>query len=203
MKTLMMLLLAVSMVGCATARTKYTDPVMRVMIDPDSIDQMNYVRVQKALVESGKWRVVDRGAAYSAIKKEQERQYQDESERFANREKWAHWGKMYGVGGVIAAQTQCEIKKGFWNDPILSCFQYLAVVDATTGEVITAVDGIAEDGKHFYGETKVAPSWDETVEKLNKSFPTHFKTQSQHKNLVKHSDEAEQIQRNLANQQGE
>lgn len=180
--------------GCATARTRYSDPVMRVMIDPDSIEEMHYTRVQKALVTSGKWTVVDRGAAYQAVKKEQERQHRDDSSRFESKEKWAHWGKLYGVGGIVAAQAQCEVVSRFWSSsPTLRCLQYLAVVDARTGEVITAVENESDDGKTFYGEMRIAPSWDETVDMLNKAFPKYFESDKRHDRLIKYQAESEEL----------
>lgn len=167
------ILAAAVLQGCAgkTPRTKWTDKTMRVMIDPESIDANNYVRIQQALVASGKWVVVDRALAFNAIKREQERQHRGESDRFDAREKWAIWGRLLGVGGVVTAHTQCVPRKGFLRHLHLDCLEYVSIVDANTGEVIaTAEDeqeGAADGGV-------IAPSWEDAVAKLNAAYPAHF-----------------------------
>lgn len=190
MKNLILVVMAFMMVGCASTRTRYSDPVMRVMIDPDSIKANEYVRLQAALVQSGKWEVVDRGMAYRALKKEQDRQHVGESGRFGDEEKYARWGELFGVGGIVVARSQCEVAQSSWSGkPILRCLQFLSVVDARTGEVITAVEGESNDGKHFYGQTKVTASWGDTVEQLNESFPEYFEGNKYTSRLVEYRTE--------------
>ena len=53
-------ILAVVASGCATPRTKWSDKNMRVMIDPTAIDQHDYFKLQKSLVQTDKFTVVDR-----------------------------------------------------------------------------------------------------------------------------------------------
>lgn len=172
--------------GCATARTKWTDKTMRVMIDPDGVEADHYVRIQEALVSSGKWVVVDRGMGYNAIQKEQEREHRGQSDRFLDREKFAHWGKLYGVGGIVVAHAQCQVKDGWFikkNYP--HCQQYLAIVDTNSGEVISAVQDEVDGGSYDY---QLAPSWEEIVAKLNNAFPTHFETNKDDKILRDYKD---------------
>ncbi|MBY0314588.1 MAG: hypothetical protein K2Q26_03650 [Bdellovibrionales bacterium] len=160
------------LLGCAsTPRTKWTDKTMRVMIDPDSIPAEHHVMIQQALVDSGKWFVVDRSSGFRAIKTEQQRLHREESDRYEDREKWAHWGKLYGVGGIVVAHAQCKKEQGWligrWYQV---CRQYLSIMDANTGEVITAIQTDAESSEAgFY------PKWDEAVAKLNESYPANFK----------------------------
>lgn len=174
------------LVGCAsTPRTKWTDPVGRVLIDPDSISPEHYVLIQRSLVESGKWFVVDRSKGYKAVKAEQERLHRDEGERFDDREKFARWGKLYGVGGIVVASAQCRKEQGWlignWYN---HCRQFLSIIDAVTGEVIAAIENTAESAEaDFY------PPWDEAVAKLNSAYPKsfEFKTSQRledYKNLV-------------------
>jgi hypothetical protein len=166
----------------------------RVAIDPDSIDQQNYVRLQKALVSSGKWTVVDRNDAYKAMNKEADRQYKDPENRIADRERYAIWGQQWGIGSVIIGKAQCAPSNRFWSyRGDYDCIQTLTIVDTKTGEVIASVDNIATDAIYFYGELKSPPSWDKAVEKLDEAFPVKFISSSKHKNIVDREDEAEQI----------
>lgn len=172
--------------GCATPRTKWTDKTMRVMIDPDGIDANHYVKIQQALVASGKWVVVDRGQGFQAMQKEQEREHRFQSDRFLDREKFSQWGKMYGVGGIVVAHAQCQVKDGWFlkkNYP--HCQQYLAIVDSNSGEVITAVQGESDGGSYDY---ELAPSWEDVVAKLNNEFPAHFEPNRDEKPLRDYKD---------------
>lgn len=158
--------------GCSSVpRTKFTDKTMRVMVDPEGVDAANYVRIEQALVGSEKWTVVDRGQGFSAIKKEQERSQRDEADRFSDREKWAHWSKLYGVGGVVSAHVQCQQKRGFFGGLYLHCTQSLAIMDSNTGEVIAAVSKDANSDRNEY---ELAPSWEDTVVALNDAYPAKF-----------------------------
>src|SRR5665647_827111 len=111
----MLILLITSCSSPNKQRTKWTDKSMRVMIDPDSIDEENYVQIQSALVRSGKFTVVDRARGMQAAEKEQERLHRNNSDRFEDKEKWAHWGKMYGVGSIIVPHVQCTKENSFMN----------------------------------------------------------------------------------------
>lgn len=166
--------------GCATARTKWTDKSMRVMINPDGISAKHYVRIQQALVESGKWVVVDRGMGYDAIKKEQEREHREQTDRFLDSEKFAHWGKLYGVGGIVVAHAQCVQKDGIFKKNFPVCRQYLSIVDSNSGEVIAAVEDESEGSSYDYD---LAPSWEDAVVKLNSAYPTHYEPNRDHKIL--------------------
>lgn len=170
MKYVLLISIAIGLVGCATPRTKWTDKTMRVMIDPDSIEADHHVMIQRSLVDSGKWFVVDRSKGFKAIKSEQERLHRTESDRYSDEQKWAHWGKLFGVGGIVVASAQCKKEQGWligrWYQV---CRQYLSIVDSNTGEVITAIEHKAEsDEADFY------PKWDEAVDKLNASYPSHY-----------------------------
>lgn len=167
--------LVVSLLGCATPRTKHTDPAMRVFVDPESLDKKNLPRLKAALQASGNWIVVDRDAGYNAMNKEQNRQYKDSENRIDQKERYAIWGKQYGVGGVITASSQCSASKRFLaNRTDFDCVQNVQVMDAKTGEVLATAEGLGTDGSFFYAEMNIAPSWTETVEKLNESYPKYF-----------------------------
>ena len=172
MKFITLTITVIILAGCAsTPRNKFTDKNMRILLDPDSIEAAQDVMIQKALVDSGKWFVVDRSNGFKAIKTEQERLHRTEDDRYDDREKFAHWGKLYGVGGIVVANAQCKKEQGWligrWYQV---CRQYLSIVDANTGEVITAIENSAESSDaEFY------PKWDEAVVKLNESYPATFK----------------------------
>lgn len=157
--------------GCATPRTKWTDKTMRTFIDPSSIDANNYVRIQQALVSSKKWIVVDRAMAYRAIKAELERTHRTESDMFMDKEKYAIWGRLLGVGGIVVAHVQCQVKASFWAGKYNHCQQFLSIVDTNTGEVIATSEN---DENGDVAEYEIAPSWEDTVAQLNDNYPSHF-----------------------------
>ena len=178
--------------GCATPRTKHSDPAMRVFVDPDSLDKKNLPRLKAALQATGKWIVVDRDAGYNAMNKEQDRQHKDSENRIEQKERYAVWGKQYGVGGVITASSQCSASKRFMaNRTDFDCVQNLQVMDAKTGEVLATAEGLGTDGSFFYAEMNIAPSWTETVEKLNESYPKYFEKIKKSEMILAREHEAE------------
>lgn len=167
--------------GCSSVRrTKFTDPVMRIAIDPTGIDANNYVRIQQALSETGKWIIVDRSLAFEAIIKEQQRQHRDMSDRFMDKEKYAIFGRLLGVGGIITAHNQCVLKKGFWKKDYPVCRQYIAIVSTTSGEVIATAEGQSEGGSYEY---TLAPSWQDVADKLADNYPSHYEENKDHRIL--------------------
>lgn len=161
--------------SCATDkdkyRTKFTDKNMRVMVDPASLDVENYIRLQTALVQQQMWTVLDRQAGLEAVKKEQENLHKSNSDRYEDREKFARWGKLYGVGAVLVGHKQCAFKKKFLSLNVQDwyCDQMINMVDANTGEVILGVEG----GQYTDGPT-IAPDWKEIVGKLADAYPKTF-----------------------------
>ena len=191
--------------GCTSEikRTKFTDKNMRIMIDPDSISIESYVRIQKAHVERGAFAVIDRASGMAAVKKEQERLHRSESDRFSDREKWSHWGRLFGVGAIVVAHDQCYNKGSFWNPQyvVRACEQFLTLIDANTGEVIVAVEGKGEAPAVVEGGVPMVPSWDEITNKLVDSYPKNFKFEPFTKSVVEYQDlseEAAKRQRELA-----
>lgn len=184
----LMLCMAIA-TGCATARTKYSDKNMRVMIDSEGLDYRQLVRLQTSLVQTGKFTVVDRAAGFKALKREQDRQHRIEADRYSDREKFAQWGKLYGVGTVLTANVQCVDKASFWNQQNYKqyCHQYINLVDTNTGEVFLAVEGEID------GNRQEVLGWADTVEKLTEAYPQYFKEHKLHDRLVKYQDESEQV----------
>lgn len=158
-------------------RTKWTDKGMRVMVDPDSISSDEYVQITNALVRTGKFVVVDRAAGLEAAKKEQERLHRNETDRFDDREKFAWWGRLYGVGAIVTAHSQCVQKPSFWNPSAvkLVCSQYLWLVDSNTAEVIVAVKGENDGPSTTDLAFRKMPDFDETVDKLVAAYPRDYK----------------------------
>ncbi|MGK5085337.1 hypothetical protein WDW37_18785 [Bdellovibrionota bacterium FG-1] len=181
------------LVGCSTVRTKYSDINMRVMIDPDSIDEANYAELTHALVHSNKWTIVDRGAGFKALKREQERQHRGENDRFDNKEKWSHWGKLYGVGSVVVGRADCQTETSsiFKADSYLLCTHYLSIIDTNTGEIISSVKAKSE-GENGSTQARRLPTpiWDEAVQKLNESYPEHFLSHEYHERVKEYQVES-------------
>lgn len=180
--------------ACATSdpRTKWTDRAMRIMVDPASIDADNHVLIEQALVESGKWFVVNRSSGFEAIKTEQERLHRGENDRFDDHEKWALWGRLYGVGGVVTAAIQCRKTSQFITGyHYLSCRQFLSIVDANTGEIIASVQA-----QNKGDEPDMLPTWNDTVASLNQAFPADFKPSRMSPKLTQYREvAAEEAQR--------
>lgn len=190
MKRLTLVIMALVMTGCSSIpKTKWTDKNMRVMIDPDSIDEENYVQIQHSLVKSNKFTVVDRTRGMAALKKEQERLHKTEEDRYADKDKWAHWGKMYGVGTIIVAHTQCQRNHDMFNRTkiYLECRQFLSMVDSNTGEIFLAVDG-SNSGPSSYDLSHMAPDWDEVVASMVESYPKEFRNENYAKTITDYQD---------------
>lgn len=188
--------------GCSTPekRTKYTDRNLRIMIDPASVSPDNYARIQTALVSQEMWVVLDRSAGLEAIKHEQEELHRTSSDRYDDRQKWAHWGKLYGVGAVVVAHAQCFNKKS-WYDPKgqYYCSQFINLLDSNTGEVILGVEG-----GEFTEGPEVAPDWKAVTQKLADAYPKEFKrvpTSERIENYKAESEEAARRQKEIMIQQ--
>jgi hypothetical protein len=161
---------------------------MTVMIDPQSVPAGDYVRLQQALVESGKWTVIDRANAYKAVKKEQEREHKSDQDRFDNARKWALWGKMYGVGGIFVGHVQCQTQyTAITNNRYQRCLQHLSIVDANTTEIISQVSNVSEGDTNDF-----TPPWQDTVDKFNKEFPATFKPVKYSERLHDYMNQAEE-----------
>ena len=190
-------------------RTKWADKNMRVALDADSVSTDDYVSIQTALVKEGRFMVIDRNIGYKAIKVEQERLHRKEEDRYSDKEKWAQWGKLYGVGAIVVAHSQCYRTTKFFSSSLYTnvCKQFLSLVDANTGEVISAVDNLADSpasGNNFGSESfKVATDWTEAVEKFVDAYPKDYKPQYYSegiKNYQNVSEEEARRQRELVNE---
>lgn len=185
---LLLTILILQAVGCVSApleRTRWTDPARRIMIDPESIDPTNYVKIQRSLMQQGKGKfiVVDRSTGLRAAKREQNAQHINESDRFNNEDKWAHWGKFYGVRGIVVAHIQCVERQSMWGPQRYNdCQQYLSIVDANTAEVIVAVEDTGKTPWALTNQTPT-PSWDDIVEEMIDEYPSHFEYDKEHESL--------------------
>lgn len=178
MRYLIILLVLTS--ACATNRTRSTDPVLRVAIDAASISPGSYARLQKALVDSRQFVVVDRSTGFRAVVKEQE--LQQTTTRFGDNEKYALWHKLYGVGGIFVALQQCEEKHSIFGTDYLKCTINLTLINATTGEVMAVAEEFEDTG------ISIAPEWKDTVETLIDHYPKVFITKSDLNQTIKYDD---------------
>jgi hypothetical protein len=166
--------------------------MLRVLLDP-SIPVEHYVQIRRALVESGKFEVVDRRDGFSAAVREQDLQFRSGyRDRFSDREKWAHIGRMYGALGIITAHANCVQKKNFWGQFVRSCKQDLAFINGRTGVVEFAVRG--ENSEPWLVEYSV-PDWDGVVAKAIASYPDVFKVRETSPMLEQYRDQSEEHSR--------
>jgi hypothetical protein len=159
--------------GCATKRTivmdKWTAPEYRIMVDPNSVDPENHVEIEAALQATNAFFVVNRSKGFRAVVEEQNMIHDLKSEdRFSDKEKWAHYGKLWGVGAIVVANNQCGLRGGSFTT-YTECRQYLSMIDASSGEVIANV--IHSREAEF--SDRVAP-WDETVALLMNRIPKDY-----------------------------
>lgn len=187
--------LTLMVAGCSTAekRTKWTDKGMRVLLDPDSISSTDYVAIQTSLIKNGAFTVVDRKTAFHAIKSEQERTMRTEEDRYADKEKWSHWGKLYGVGAIIVGHKQCYKAKPFFSQyqVVDRCKQFLSIVDSNTGEVLAVSEGEADAPAYVeYGSFQKPLDWADPVDKLVEAYPKDFKPHYYSDGLERYREES-------------
>lgn len=168
------LVLSFFVLGCSgpqIKRTLETDPVRRVFIDP-KIDVAHYTEIRRALVQTGKFEVVDRSEAFEAAFREQELQHAQRGERFNDKEKWSWLGEFYGAAAVIQGNASCYQAKNFWGTFMRYCRQTLSLIDTSTGVVVFSVVG---ENSIPWTVDWVVPDWDKTVEKAADAYPEYFK----------------------------
>lgn len=185
----LLFILAIILSACSSkeVRTKFTDKNMRLMIDPDKVDEAQHVRLQTALVRSDRWTVIDRKDAYSAIKKEQDREHRQDNDRFSDEEKWAQWGQLYGVGAILVPHVDCYLTQNLWTLRYSKhCVQFLRLVDANTAEVVLAVEGKSDAPEHD------TPDWYDLVEKLGDEYPEFFSEVKISERLERYKKQSEQ-----------
>jgi hypothetical protein len=192
MKTLLLIILILNF-SCSSneKRTKFSDKNMRIAIDSAGIKASDYVGIQTAIVKEDAFAVIDRGQGFSAIKTEQERLHRNQSDRFLDKEKWAQWGKMLGVGAVVVGHSQCyRAKKFFSIDMYVNrCKQYINLVDANTGSVIVAVEN--EDDQSIEvdaGSFQKPQDWSVIVRKLVDAYPKDYKPVQYSDGLMNYQD---------------
>lgn len=164
-----------SFIGCSShPRTKWTDPNMRILVDGDGLESSDYVRIVNALQASGKWFVVDRRDGLRAIFKEQKMIHRDRPDQFKDEEKYAIYGRLYGVGGVVIGRSQCNYHPGFWSN-YTHCIQNLAIISTISGQVIATAEGENDDAEmNWNGDIRIASDWADTVDELNHNFPKEY-----------------------------
>lgn len=164
---------------------------MRVMINPEGLTEVEYMDIQTQLVQTNMFTVVDRSRGIQAIKKEQREQHVTEKERYEDREKFAHWGKLYGVGSVIVAHSECQNRPNAWrvNEIKNYCKLYISLIDTNTGTVMISARGEEK------AEMMQRPDWEETVEKLVKAYPEYFESDKTHDKLNEYKDESAKMAR--------
>lgn len=179
--------------GCSSTkviRRQSNDGMLRVILDPQ-IPVNHYVQIRRALVESGKFEVIDRRDGFAAAVREQDIQFRSGYQnRFSDQEKWAHIGKMYGARGIITAHPQCYQKKHpLWGDLRRYCKQDLTFIDGVTGKVEFAVSG--ENDEVWTAEWTV-PDWDDVVAKAVEAYPKYFKPREIEPMLQQYMDQSEE-----------
>jgi hypothetical protein len=204
----LLLVLIISILFSCTSepkRTRDSDKTLRIMVDPESIDSTQHAILQNELITTGKFYIVDRAKGFHAIKKEQEREQLSEESRFEDSQKYAHWGKLYGVGGVVVANLKCtenpSTENILWGVAHLAtlgifhyrqiCTQLLELLDSNTGEIVTSVRNDFKTDSESY---KV--SWTDVVDKLVDAYPKYFEKNYKHTILKEYEAESKKSSKN-------
>lgn len=185
-----LILVVMGSIGCSTAKVRNleTDPELRVFLDP-SIEVSHYVQIRRALVQSGKFEVVDRAEGFAAAVSEQERQHALTGRRFSDKEKWAWIGEFYGAAAVVTAHAQCFNRHNFWGKYVKTCKQELAFINVSNGKVALAVN--AENSEEAVVGYSV-PDWNDAVEKLVAVYPKYYKPRVIRDPLDTYMDQSEE-----------
>lgn len=198
----MLLVTGLMLTGCASQqnvkRTLATDPGLRVLIDP-RIQSEHYVEIRRALVESGKFEVVERKDGLEVALDEQNLQFNYGSERFDDREKWAHIGRLMGAAAVISAHAQCHQIQNFFGQWVKACRQNLAVIDARTSQVVAVAK---DDNEVPWSATGyMVPDWEKAVTKLVEAYPEYFVPRPNSKELERYRDVSQEEARRARGKQ--
>ena len=172
MKKTFCFLLLTTLVACSSneRRTRYSDKNLRIGLWPSTIDEKTYAAVQTALVKLDMFFVVSRGAGLKAVQREQEALHRNQVDRYQDDEKFAQFGKLYGLGAVVVAKDDCFRDRSFFTGRMVYvCNQYLNLVDANTGQVVVAVDH-----KAYSEHLNAKPGWNEIAKKLADVYPKYF-----------------------------
>lgn len=191
LKTIGLLVAVINLAACshAVVRDLSTDPELRVLLDP-RIPVEQYVQIQRALVQSGKFEMVDRRDGFEAMIREQDLQFRSGyADRFSDREKWAHIGKAYGAAAIITAHASCYQKKTWLGRFDRYCKQTLFFINGVTGKIEFAVNG--ENHEEWTADF-TAPDWDETVEKAVAAYPKYFEPRKISPMLDQYMDQSEE-----------
>ncbi len=175
-KLLGLAMVALFLTNCSSSqvKTKWTTPEYRIAIDSHSVSPADYVRIQEALMRSGKFFVVDRAHGFQASLREQDMEHGEDANRFGDAERYARMNKMFGVGSIVVGNVQCAVRHSFLTGDYTHCDQFLALVNANTAEVVAQVGGSADMRDVFYGEVKMASDWSDTVETLVDAIPKNY-----------------------------
>lgn len=160
------------LLGCATPRTKWTDPAMRVAVVTDNAN--SYVEVQTALMDTGKFFVVDRSSGFQSALSEQDF---NQTERVEVKERFARLGRMFGVGGVIVAHVSCVPHNTFFaglSAPSVDCTEHLSLISTTTGEVVASSRDEVNTPSDLIWNKAPSPLWSEAVNLLADHMPAYF-----------------------------
>lgn len=192
LNSLILLSVVALLAGCSTkvVRTQENDSMMRVLIDP-RIEVAHYVQIRRALVQTGKFEVIDRRDGFEAAVQEQDLQFRSGyKDRFSDREKWAHIGRMYGARGIITAYASCYQKNSWTGEFRKYCKQELAFIDSYTGRVEFAVRG--ENSEPWVVGYSV-PDWDDVVERAADEYPQYFKARKIDPLLEQYMNQSEEL----------
>lgn len=173
MKNVVMLLM-VTLSACSSAqvkveRTKHTDPVLRVAIDPNTPSD-TAAKLRVAAMKSGFFQVVDRGVGFEAAKAEQDLVHRDLAHRFDKKEKYARLSKLLGVGGILVPEGKCQLQQNYGY--YYMCSITLTLVNATTGEIIAASEDTQE--VPVFG----AANWGHAVMDVIEQYPAEMLTKN-------------------------
>lgn len=162
--------------GCATGRNKISDHVLTVYVDKASFPEQFYPRVVEALAKNGNFRVLEMGSGFQSV----------------------------SAGGKVVGSVQCSNRASMWKaQGYLNCLQVVTIVDLRTTEVIASVSHEEDSGEAYWGEQKIAPSFERVVEKLWDAYPKHFNSDRSRVVAIPPTTASDQDNRSPANAKSE
>lgn len=188
MRTVLLLLGVLVLSACSTTkkieRTKFSDKNMRVMVFHENLPSDEYVRLNSAVIRSNRFVVIDRARGFEAIKAEQDMIHKQMPDRFDNKQKFAHYGKLYGVGAVLVGHIQCSRAFHRWSGGAYQkCYQAINMIDSNTGEIVAGVE--SEQFDLDYSDTS---DWMDTVDTLVAKYPKYFEEDKRHPKLIEYEE---------------
>lgn len=161
--------------SCSTTeikRDKHSDPLFYVFIEPIRSKHEDYVGLRRALLATGRFRILERGSNFYSSLSEQDRQHKQFSNRFRDDLKYAWLKEMMGARGMIEVNSRCNQTQKWTGAFVRLCEITVTLIDINFSEAVVSVADQIEvpwlNGTEILDFTDVA-------QKLSESIPETFK----------------------------